>query len=1102
MIHEKLKVLLAEYLESKDASKIHMLFDQALQHDRTEQMVPTEQQRIDQTVVLSDSHNTPPAKQGAVYSSDSQNSSPPLPEDPFEDFPEMALPPTSADKRKSAQQEAKNKFGYYQRQGLLGKGGMGMVWRVKDLKLNRTMALKVMRGKYARDLHKRKEFTDEAQITSQLQHPGIVPIYDFNRFSNGNMYFTMREIEGRTLKNVIKSVHKANNDGFWRSASDGWSLRRLINAFHSVCETVAYAHSRGVIHRDLKPSNIMIGDFGEVLVVDWGIAKVLPARMGRDDLPKQVETNRSMMNDYNEYGFTIGTPVYMSPEQSWGDSDRVDEKSDIFSLGVILYEILTGEIPYKGSVQEILDFKRGGMMPMAKPLSANHPGDKLQDESDHDEDPSNLTFGVKDWPLSPAVGTSSLTMKQSLASGVSSNLEDLFVSYSQIPQTGKRTLPKELVGICEKAMQHDPSNRYHSASDLANEVQSWLEGAQRREKALAIVGQANELGRESIKKQTSGENTWNQADDLITRDGVSSSAGWDLWTKSNRLSKESDDLRHEAQQLLQGALIYDPELVEIHRRLIKLEYDEFLNATLRADVRASEKALRRIGIHLENLSDDDVAYWHTKQSRDFNAINLLRKGHGVFVGRRQQQQNIRYLLRNCRLLSLVGTAGVGKTHLAIEAAAKWRDEYEKEVLFCDLTMANDAMGMAQILGQTLQLALHPQKPWQAIEKDLNNRGNILLVLDNIEQIVDDAGEVIENLLARTVHLQVMVTSRVKLGISREKLVQVETMSILEGVELFVRKAQKALPDFALSQSNRIIVGEIVEKLDMLPLAIELAAARISMLSVEQIAERLSQRFELLRSRLRERSQRALQGALDWSWDLLTGYAQSALAQCSAFRGGFDVKAAEEIVDLSTFDQPPAVIDVVEALCDDNLLLKERQDNGRFRYSMLLSIHEYASQKRTIDCLDSDIRSRVPERHAKYYGAFFQAALELPVTQRSGVLLIELENFISGVKSGLPNDAFLCCQAAMRHFRLRGPMSSGIEISASYLSREDLYPDIEIPIRMKRITCLRVAGKVHLAREEMSKVLSESEDDPDVATEVPSTDTSNGKVESFPDKVNR
>ena len=136
-------------------------------------------------------------------------------------------------------------IGSYQKQKALGRGGMGAVWQVHDTTLNRTMALKIIHQDMAQESDVRSDFEAEAQISAQLQHPGIVPIYEFNTLPNGNLYITMKEIRGRTLRDIIRDVHSASSNGTWGQTEEGWTLRRLIDAFHSVCETMAYAHIMG-----------------------------------------------------------------------------------------------------------------------------------------------------------------------------------------------------------------------------------------------------------------------------------------------------------------------------------------------------------------------------------------------------------------------------------------------------------------------------------------------------------------------------------------------------------------------------------------------------------------------------------------------------------------------------------------------------------------------------------------------------------------------------------------------------------------------------------------------------------------------------------------
>jgi len=231
--------------------------------------------------------------------------------------------------------------------GQLGIGGMGQVRRVRDLHLNRTMAMKLI-GDDDPSAETLSRFVEEAQVTAQLGHPSIPPVHQLGQLADGRLFFTMKEVRGRTFTEVIQTVHTAARDGLWRSTPDGWSLRRLIDAFRKICEAVAFAHEHGVIHRDLKPSNVMIGAFGEVMVVDWGLARTprTSSPVPDADSPPTIQTARSTRGQFpTRLGTVAGTPAYMPPEQAAGALARIGPWSDVFALGAILHQVLTGGPP-------------------------------------------------------------------------------------------------------------------------------------------------------------------------------------------------------------------------------------------------------------------------------------------------------------------------------------------------------------------------------------------------------------------------------------------------------------------------------------------------------------------------------------------------------------------------------------------------------------------------------------------------------------------------------------------------------------------------------------------------------------------------------------
>jgi serine/threonine protein kinase len=255
----------------------------------------------------------------------------------------------------------------YELFGEVGRGGMGVVYWARDLALDRDVAVKLLQHGLPSDSPAARRFTDEARITGQLQHPGIPAVYQVGGVPNGRPFLAMKLIKGRTLTALLgERPDPAADRG------------RFVGIFEHVCQAVAYAHSLRVIHRDLKPSNVMVGKFGEVQVMDWGLAKVLPEGEPAGEGPGQelpadhgtvIRTRRAdtpagsgSPTPLTRTGSVLGTPAYMAPEQASGEVDRLDSRCDVFGLGAVLCQVLTGEPPYTG---------RDGEKILSKAMAAN-----------------------------------------------------------------------------------------------------------------------------------------------------------------------------------------------------------------------------------------------------------------------------------------------------------------------------------------------------------------------------------------------------------------------------------------------------------------------------------------------------------------------------------------------------------------------------------------------------------------------------------------------------------------------------------------------------------------------------------------------------------
>ena len=219
----------------------------------------------------------------------------------------------------------------------IGQGGMASVYLARDRELDRPVAIKVLSDLYG-DPSAKMRMLEEARIVSHLEHPGIVPVHDSGVLPDGRIYFAMKLIRGQRLDEHTKSETP---------------LTDLLAIFEKVCQTVAFAHAHGVIHRDLKPQNIMVGPFGEVLVMDWGVAKQLGSSAPlAEGFPKRGPGAVSTNHDRTAQGVVLGTPGYMAPEQVRGDAGRIDQRTDVYGLGAVLYFLLTRHSPQEGGPGE------------------------------------------------------------------------------------------------------------------------------------------------------------------------------------------------------------------------------------------------------------------------------------------------------------------------------------------------------------------------------------------------------------------------------------------------------------------------------------------------------------------------------------------------------------------------------------------------------------------------------------------------------------------------------------------------------------------------------------------------------------------------------
>jgi predicted ATPase/serine/threonine protein kinase len=443
--------------------------------------------------------------------------------------------------------------------------------------------------------------------------------------------------------------------------------------------------------------------------------------------------------------------------------------------------------------------------------------------------------------------------------------------------------------------------------------------------------------------------------------------------------------------------------------------------------------------------------------------NIIEASNSFF-GRGEELDELKACIdQGRRLITLVGAGGSGKTRLSQHFGLQHTARFAGGVWFCDLSEARGAPGLVSAMGSSLGLLLDQSDPEMQIAAALLGRGHALIILDNVEQILDDAAAALKTWLRKSPESVFLLTSRSPVRLQDEVVIRLDPLPIAEAMQLFYHRGRAVRAGFAPSDSNQPIVKEIVERLDCLALAIELAAVRVRSLSPEQIRQRLKQRFRLLRGQRRDQAARqaTLQGAIDWSWNLLKANERSALAQLAIFRGGCTIEATERILDLETLGDASWVLDSVEALVDHSLLCRIEPVEGHSRYRLMESVREYALQKL------GDDGPAVALRHAQYFAAFgseeFLDSLDTHGgARRRLTLALELENLVAGVESALVAKRFelaACCGlGAGAIFLMKGPYRDGVALLNRVLQKP-LEPLLHMRLLLQATVVEHFAGEI-------------------------------------------
>ncbi|MBI2920685.1 MAG: SUMF1/EgtB/PvdO family nonheme iron enzyme [Planctomycetes bacterium] len=497
----------------------------------------------------------------------------------------------------------------------LGRGGLGRIVEARERDLDRTVAVKLVLENIPPALAER--FAREARLTARLEHPNIVPIHEFATVAAEGgatrMLLSMKRVQGRDLKQLLTAVAAGEEPE--------WTRHRLLGVFQDVCHGIAFAHAQGVIHRDLKPANVMIGDFGEVLIVDWGLAKEKSAAEARPPAPSQQtiagwtgtsNVEETLVAPYDDDsvithdGTVVGTPAYMAPEQADGRLAEVDEKSDLFSLGAILYEILTFEPPVEGNtLQEVLAFVKSGVRkPPSQRLRASRP----------DAPP----------------------------------------------------LPPELDAICMKALSVKKEDRYADAKALHADVQLYLEGVKERERNGRLAEEGVARARRHMEEQEKVQRKAGAAlrslklDERRLEPRGDRTSFWKAQDRVAELRRQEARAFADAVGELIGALNHERNHPEGRRLMAEIHWRKFVEAEAAGDEQGIEIHRRAVeqfndgGFDRRLRGDGALSVRATaftcaclKKGRATNPTEFRRHGYNAASGRaldgRAQGEGIPFL---------------------------------------------------------------------------------------------------------------------------------------------------------------------------------------------------------------------------------------------------------------------------------------------------------------------------------------------------------------------------------------------------------------------------------------------------------------------------
>jgi predicted ATPase/serine/threonine protein kinase len=960
-------------------------------------------------------------------------------------------------------------FGRYTLLELLGKGGFARVFLAEmrgSAGFRKHIALKIIHHTYEGDT---ADFIREGRLGGLLKHRNVVDTYDIG-VEDGQAFIAMEAVDGASLAELYKLSELPPSV--------------VLEVGLSVCRALSYAHhlqgpgdTRGIIHRDLKPGNILIGWDGAIKVADFGIAVLT----GKDGLAAHP---------------SAGSPPYMSPEQ-WND-EPLDNRSDLFSLCIVLAEMSLGRRLHKGRgpeamrqqamaieerlhTSDLLD-EMNSRVPGIGPIVTHglriDPGERFGDAKEIAAELRDLSQRINPDPsvetwLATFLNRRELDWTDILSGSLpvppDKTREDLAGDIKILAKEDHKNLDPDPLAPHLRELASSPD--LDATLAAVARLEEALKGTPHRHRVKQIERINQELSQSGLSLVRPGSFPYLVTDRSTGRYWYQGAGPVEL--RPNSISE----------RLLYSIAAHGLEWsrIELYEKVWDQPYlPPSSDASLRVMAHKIRKKLKDIGMQVERYGDGQyvlssqpgVVEWRPettpridgertsqREVRVRKSTNLNRSPN-LFFGRDEDLARLGQLHASSHgLVTVLGPPGTGKTRLAREwALAELKTGAVDNAWFCDLSVAHTPLGVLGVVAGALEVPLTSAD--QGIPGIIEKLGhaiaahdNTLLILDNAEHVAQATREALTQWWGMAENARFLVTSRIPLGLEMEQRLLLAPLPLPQStgspatnaaVTLFVDRAQAVDPGFTLSDDNSDDVAAIVAELDGLPLAIELAAARAALWSAKTLRSRLSDRFKLLSRGSSSDSARqvTLQGALDWSWDLLKPWEQSALAQCSVFRGGFDWTAAEQVIDTSEHPEAPWVIDTLAALVEHSLLMPEPSPGGETRLTLLVSVAAHAAEK--LSGLGEEARQAVERRHAEYYAALGEDGYLDSLDRHGGVerraqMQRELENLMIATHRAStapwPEHAAKACRAVVAIQTINGPYSKALELTAQVLKLE-------------------------------------------------------------------